>query len=86
MIAVLRLASSAYAAGRSVYSLTFRFSGRTYPLLARIVRAFMRCRRSLLLADGCCCCCYCQPSVSGLGRSCSSAITAARLDSPPCLS
>jgi hypothetical protein len=61
-------------------------SGRTYPLLARIVRAFMRCRRSLLLADGCCCCCHrcCQPGVSGLGRSCSSAITAARLDSPPC--
>jgi len=54
--------------------------------LARIVRAFTRCRRSLLLADGCCCCCHrcCQPSVSGLGPSCSSAITAARLDSPPC--
>ena len=42
---------------------TVCFSGRTYPLLARIVRAFIRCRRSLLLADGCCCCCHrcCQP-------------------------
>ena len=72
--------------GESLTGSTVCFSGRTYPLLARIVRAFMRCRRSLLLAGGCCCCCHrcCQPSVSGLGRSCSSAITAARWDSPPC--